>query len=144
MAAPRQDSPLPNPSGDELMITDNDSTPTGTSVPPTTRTNSPNPAAMSRTGSGAGSLRLVFVTGPLGPRNQRDPGPIPRPAPVHSLGRGCFFFCPPPLPLSGPPPRSRPQTAPCKSISPVWGPAFSPVPCSDLGSLKDVGAISWS
>ena len=36
------------------MITDNDSTPTGTSVPSTTRTNSPNPAAMSRTGSGAG------------------------------------------------------------------------------------------
>ena len=39
------------------MITDNDSTRTGTSVPPTTRTNSPNLAAMSRTGSGAGSLR---------------------------------------------------------------------------------------
>ena len=39
------------------MITDNDSTRTGTSVPPTTRTNSPNPAAMSRTGSGARSLR---------------------------------------------------------------------------------------
>ena len=57
MAALRQDLPLPNPSGDELMITDNDSTPTGASVPPTTRTNSPNPAAMSRTGSGAGSLR---------------------------------------------------------------------------------------
>ena len=39
------------------MITDNDSTSTGTSVPPTTRMNSPSPAAMSRTGSGAGFLR---------------------------------------------------------------------------------------
>ena len=55
--AHRQDSPLPSPSGDDHMITDNDSTPTGTSVPPTTRTNSPNPPAMSKTGSGAGSLR---------------------------------------------------------------------------------------
>ena len=57
MAEWRQDSPLPNPLGDEWMITDNDSTPTGTSVQPTSRTNSPNPSAMSRTGSGAGSLR---------------------------------------------------------------------------------------
>ena len=55
--AHRQDSPLPSPLDDDHMITDNDSTPTGTSVPPTTRTNSPNPPAMSRTGSGAGSLR---------------------------------------------------------------------------------------
>ena len=57
MAAPRQDSPLPSPLGDDRMITDNDSTPTGTSVPPISRTNSPNPSAMSRTGSGAGSIR---------------------------------------------------------------------------------------
>ena len=55
--AHRQDSPLPSPLGDDHMITDNDSSPTGTSVPPTSRTNSPNPPAMSRTSSGAGSLR---------------------------------------------------------------------------------------
>ena len=75
---------------------------------------------------------------PAGPRPNSPPRPGPRP------GAGLFFFCPPPRPLSGPPPRSRPQTAPRKSISPVRGPAFSPVPCSHLGSLKDVGAISWS
>ena len=57
MAAPRQDSPLPGPLSEDHMITDNDSTPTGTSVPPISRTNSPNPSAMSRTGSGAGSIR---------------------------------------------------------------------------------------
>ena len=57
MTAPRQDSPLPKLSSDKLMITDNNSTTTGTLVPPTTRTKSPNRAAMSRTGSGAGSLR---------------------------------------------------------------------------------------
>ena len=40
------------------MITDNDSTPTGTSVPPISRTNPLNPSAMSRTGSGAGYVQL--------------------------------------------------------------------------------------
>ena len=57
MAAPLQDLPLPSPLGDDRMITDNDSTPTGTSVPPISCTNSPNPSAMSRRGSGAGSIR---------------------------------------------------------------------------------------
>ena len=60
MAHGRQDWPLPNPLGDKRMITDNDSTPTGTSVSLTCRTNFPNPAAMSRIDSGAGSLRLPF------------------------------------------------------------------------------------
>ena len=75
---------------------------------------------------------------PAGPWPNSLPRPGPRP------GAGLFVFCPPPLPLSGPPPSSRPQTAPRKSISPVRGPTSSPVPCSHLGSLKDVGAISWS
>ena len=57
MAASQQDLPLPNPFGDDHMITDNNSTPTDTSVTPTSHTNSPNPPAMSRTGSGARSLR---------------------------------------------------------------------------------------
>ena len=57
MGDQRQDSPLPSPLGDQRMITNNDSTPTGTSVPPTSRTNSPNPSAMSWTGFGAWSLR---------------------------------------------------------------------------------------
>ena len=60
MARGRQDWPLPNHLGDERMITDNDSTPTGTSVSHTCCTNFPNPAAISRIDSGAGSLRLPF------------------------------------------------------------------------------------
>ena len=57
MADRGQDSPLPSPLGDEPMISDKDSTPTGTSVPGTRLTNFPNPSSMSRTDSGAGSLR---------------------------------------------------------------------------------------
>ena len=50
------------------MITDNDLTPTGTSVPPISRKNSPNPSAMSRTGSGAG-----FIHPPFRIRRARQP-----------------------------------------------------------------------
>ena len=57
MAAQRQDLPLQSLLGDDHIITDNNSTTTGTSVPPTSCMNSPNPPAMSTTGSGAGSLR---------------------------------------------------------------------------------------
>jgi len=34
---------------------------------------------------------LVFVMGPPGPRKTQGPGPIPRPAPLNSLGRAVFF-----------------------------------------------------
>ena len=59
MAASQQDLQLLNPLGDDHMITNNDSTKTDTSVTPTNHTNSPNLPGMSRTGSGAGSLRLL-------------------------------------------------------------------------------------
>ena len=57
MSADRQDTPLPSPRHTDPMSTDNDSTPTGTSVPPRSHTNSPRPTDMSRTGSEADSLR---------------------------------------------------------------------------------------
>ena len=57
MSADRQDTPLPSPRHTDPMSTDNDSTPTGTSVPPRSHTNSPRPTDMRRTGSGADSLR---------------------------------------------------------------------------------------
>ena len=56
--------------------------------------------------------RIVFVTGPPGHRNQRAPGPIPRPAPVHGLGRGCFFLPSAPAPVRAPAPFKAPDSPP--------------------------------
>ena len=42
-------------------------------------------------GSEGSLYRLVFVTGPPGPRKTLAPGPTPRPAPLNGSGRGVFF-----------------------------------------------------
>ena len=54
------------------------------------------------------SERLVFVTGPPGPRKTRAPSDIPRHGPLTGPGRGGFF----PFPRPYPRPRPRPSHAP--------------------------------
>ena len=61
----------------------------------------------------------------------KGPRPNSPPRPAQWPGAGRLFFHHPPLPPSGPPPRSRPRTAPRRLNFPLHGPAFSVIPgCS--------------
>ena len=68
--------------------------------------------------------KVVFVTEPPGPRNQRAPGPIPRPAPVQGPGRGCFFFALRPCPCLGPRPVQGPRQPPVSQFPLSGAPPF--------------------
>ena len=70
--------------------------------------------------------RLVFVTGPLGPRLNSPP----RPGQLPRAGR--FLFQPLPLPPSRPPSRSMPRTAPVNEFSPPRARLFRIFPSRTL------------
>jgi len=57
---------------------------------------------------------LEFVTGRMGPRKTRAPGPFPNPAPLNGLGWGVFFGIPCPSSPSGPCPTYTPDGSPSK------------------------------
>jgi len=63
---------------------------------------------------------------PAGPRLNSPPRPGQWP------GAGRFLFQPLPLPLSRPPPRSMPRTAPVNELSPPRAPFFSYIPLSNI------------